>query len=106
MFYCTCMRCLGHFQSEGKLNKHLEYCEFKEPIATFPAKESHLEFKNYSRKIEHPIGFHADFESFTQPISTCQPSNEKSFTQPYQKHTPSGFYIPFVQKELIFIMIQ
>ena len=35
----------------------------------------------------------ADFECFTQPIDSCQPSNEKSFTEKYQKHTPSGFCI-------------
>ena len=91
MFYC--MRCLSHFQSQDKLNKHLEYCIRKEPIATLPPKETHLEFKNYSRKIKHPIIIYADFECFTQPIDSCQPSTQKSFTEKYQKHTPSGFCI-------------
>ena len=34
---------------------------------------------------------YADFESFTPQLSTCQPNPEKSYTNQYQKHIPSGF---------------
>ena len=34
---------------------------------------------------------YADFESFTQQLSTCQPNPEKSYANQYQKHIPSGF---------------
>ena len=38
-----------------------------------------------------PFILYADFESFTPQLSTCQPYPEKSYTNQYQKHIPSGF---------------
>ena len=38
-----------------------------------------------------PFIVYADFESFTTQLSTCQPNPEKSYTNQYQKHIPSGF---------------
>ena len=38
-----------------------------------------------------PFVIYADFECFTIPVNTCQPNPDKSFTQTYQKHEPSGF---------------
>ena len=38
-----------------------------------------------------PFIVYADFESFTPQLSTCQPNPEKSYTNQYQKHIPSGF---------------
>ena len=34
---------------------------------------------------------YADFESVTPQLSTCQPNREKSYSNQYQKHIPSGF---------------
>ena len=34
---------------------------------------------------------YADFEAITEPIHGCQPSNQKSFTEAYQKHTDCGY---------------
>jgi len=38
-----------------------------------------------------PVVVCADFESFTNPIDSCQPDPDRSFTKAYQKHEPSGF---------------
>ena len=38
-----------------------------------------------------PFIVYADFESFTPQLSTYQPNPEKSYTEQYQKHIPSGF---------------
>ena len=38
-----------------------------------------------------PFIVYADFESFTQQLSTCQLNPEKSYTNQYQKHIPRGF---------------
>ena len=38
-----------------------------------------------------PFIVYADFESFIPQLSTCQPNPEKSYTNQYQKHIPSGF---------------
>ena len=39
-----------------------------------------------------PFVVFADFESFIKPIDTCQPNPKGSYTNKYQKHTPSSFY--------------
>ena len=38
-----------------------------------------------------PFIVYVDFESFTPQLSTCQPNPDKSYTNQYQKHIPSGF---------------
>ena len=50
-----------------------------------------LKFKNYNYSMAVPFIIYADFESFTENISSCQPNEVKSFTQQYQKHKPSGY---------------
>ena len=34
---------------------------------------------------------YADFEAITEKISSCQPNNDKSYTEEYQKHTDCGY---------------
>ena len=34
---------------------------------------------------------YADFESITEKISICQPSDQKSYTEKYQRHTACSF---------------
>ena len=50
-----------------------------------------LKFKNYNRSLRVPFIVYADFESFIEPIHTCQPDPSTSYTNQYQKHTPSSF---------------
>ena len=38
-----------------------------------------------------PFVIYADFEAVTEKIDSVSPNPEKSFTEKYQKHTPSGF---------------
>ena len=38
-----------------------------------------------------PFVIYADFEAITEEIDSCTPNPEKSYTEKYQKHTPSGF---------------
>ena len=38
-----------------------------------------------------PFVVYADFETFTEEISTREPNQDKSFTHQYQRHRPSGF---------------
>ena len=38
-----------------------------------------------------PFVIYADFEAVTEKIDSATPNPEKSFTEKYQKHTPSGF---------------
>ena len=90
-----CKKCLTHYTKEELLEKHITYCGNNETVSVkMPTKEnSILKFKNHFKKFPLPFVIYADFECFTTPISSCQPNPDKSFTQTYQKHEPSGFCI-------------
>ena len=86
-----CYRCLNSFPSEKSLNKHTEYCQNNEAVKIEMPFLEHIKFKNHFKKQRVPFVVYADFECFTEKIDTCQPRDNKSFTNQYQKHSPSGF---------------
>ena len=93
---CFCYRCLNSFQSKETLNKHLEYCSKNEEVKIeMPVDKDgnpqHISFKNSSRKMRVPFVVYANFESYTDKITTCSPDERKSYTKQYQKHKPPGF---------------
>ena len=98
-----CKYCDNSFQSEESLQKHEEYCSSHEAVGVrMPKKGTMLVFKDYYKKTRVPFVVYADFESLTVPILTCSPSDDKSYTQQYQKHTPCGYcyYIKCFDDEL------
>ncbi len=89
-FYCE--RCLLSFWNQKALDDHSEYCKDYDAVKiTLPEKGTKLTFKNWNHSMRVPFVIYADFECFTEKINTCQPKDDKSFTQQYQKHKPSGF---------------
>ena len=87
-----CLNCLNHFPNEEKLKIHEEYCLKNQAIRIeMPEKGSFISFIHHNRSIKVPFVVYADFEAFTEEISTCEPNQRSSFTQKYQKHRPSGF---------------
>ena len=87
-----CKKCLTHFTKEGLLEKHISSCSKNETVAgKMPSKNSILKFQNHFKKLPIPFAIYADFECFTIPVNSCQPNSNKSFTQGYQKHEPSGY---------------
>ena len=48
-------------------------------------------FHNYHKQLPLPFVIYADFESITEKIIGCQPSDRKSYTEKYQKHTACSF---------------
>ena len=54
-------------------------------------KRLKLKFNNFHKQQPVPFVIYADFEAITEKISGCQPNNNKSFTDAYQKHTDCGF---------------
>ena len=56
-----------------------------------PTKNTILNFQNHFKKVPIPFVIYADFECFTIPMNSCQPDPNKSFTEGYQKHEPSGY---------------
>ena len=89
-----CMHCLQCFSSEEVLNNHKNNCiqVNGEQAIKMPDKNNNtLKFNNFHKQQPVPFVIYADFEAITEKISGCQPNNNKSFTEAYQKHTDCGF---------------
>ena len=87
-----CKKCLTHFTKKYLFKKHSRYCRQNETAAVImPTKNTILNFQNHFKKLPIPFAIYADFERFTMPVSSCQPNPNKSYTQGYQKHEPSGY---------------
>ena len=89
-----CMNCLQCFSSERVLNNHKDNCIQVNgtQVVKMPDKYNNiLKFNNFHK--QQPVSFviYADFETITEKISDCQPNNNKSYTEAYQKHTDCGF---------------
>ena len=56
-----------------------------------PKKGSFVKFENYHKQLPIPFVIYADFEAITEKIQGCQPNDNKSFTEAYQKHTDCGY---------------
>ena len=88
----VCKYCCNSFPKEESLQKHIEYCSKQKAVkVVMPKKGTMLCFKNYYKKMQVPFAVYADFEAFTEGISTCSPDNDKSYTKQYQKHKPCSF---------------
>ena len=87
-----CKKCLTHFTKKYLFKKHSKYCSKNETVAVkMPTRNTILNFQNYFKKLPIPFVVYADFECFTIPMNSCQPNPNKSFTEGYQKHEPSGY---------------
>ena len=87
-----CKKCLTHYTKQDLLEKHSLNCSKNETVAVkMPTKNTILKFQNHFKKLPIPFTIYADFECFTLPMNSCQPNPNKSYTQGYQKHEPSGY---------------
>ena len=110
MFYYTkhkgkkhfCMHCLQCFYSDISLAKHKENCIVINGVQAIELPEKYIDkngvertpsvyFNNYHKGLPVPFCIYADFESIVEKISSCQPSDGKSYTEKYQKHTACSF---------------
>ena len=88
-----CMYCLQCFSREDVLTEHKNNCisiNGKQAI-NMPEKGDKVYFKNHLKQLPVPFVIYADFEALTEKIQGCQPNNEKSYTEAYQKHTDCGY---------------
>ena len=88
-----CMYCLQCFSSEEVLTSHKNICLLingKQSIQ-MPKAGSKITFQNYHKQLPVPFVIYADFEAITEQIQGCQQSNDKSYTQEYQRHTDCGY---------------
>ena len=89
-----CMHCLQCFSSERVLNNHKDnYIQVNGTQAVkMPDKDNNtVKFNNFHKQQPVPFVIYADFEAITEKISGCQPNNDKSYTEAYQKHTDCGY---------------
>ena len=89
-----CKRCLQGFSSERVLNDHKDICIILNgtQAVKMPDKNNNtLKYNNFHKQQPIPFVIYADFEAITEKISGCQPNNNKSYTEAYQKHTDCGF---------------
>ncbi|MCG8571960.1 MAG: hypothetical protein MJB14_17635 [Spirochaetes bacterium] len=93
-----CMYCLQCFYSVTDLESHKENCIVINGVQSIELPKIYIDkkgekripsvyFKNYHKQLPVPFVIYADFESITEKISTCLPSNQKSYTEKYQRHT-------------------
>ena len=89
-----CMHSLQCFSSEKVLNNHKDNCiQINGTQAVkMPDKDNNiLKFNNFHKQQPIPLVIYADFEAIIEKISGCQPNNDKSYTEAYQKHTDCGY---------------
>ena len=90
MHYCK--RCLTGYRELEGLNRHNEYCSLHGvQRVEVPKAGTRRFFKHHFKSMRVPFVVYADFESFIKPIGTCQPNSAESYTNKYQKHSPSSF---------------
>ena len=97
-----CRNCLQCFYSNESLAKHGVYCIAINGGQAIDMPEKYQDkngiwrspcvyFKNHHKSLPVPFCIVADFECTTEKISGCQPSDSRSYTQQYQKHTACSF---------------
>ena len=88
-----CMHCLQCFSREDVLTEHKNNCISinGEQAIKMPEKGDKVYFKNHHKQLSVPFVIYADFEAITEKVDSCQPNNEKSYTEAYQKHTDCGY---------------
>ena len=89
-----CMYCLQCFSSERVLNDHRDNCiqvNGAQAVKMLSKDNNILKFNNFHKQQPVPFVIYADFKAITEKISRCQPNNNKSFTEAYQKHTDCGY---------------
>ena len=88
-----CLHCLQPFTSEDHLEAHKRDCLIINGTQRIemPKEGSQVYFWNHKKRLPVPFVIYADFEALTRKIDSCSPEGNKSYTQAYQKHEPSGF---------------
>lgn len=89
-----CMHCLQCFSSESVFNNHKDNCiqvNGTQAVKMLDKDKNILKFNNFHKQQPVPFVIYADFEAITEKISGCQPNDDKSYTNAYQKHTDCGF---------------
>ena len=92
-----CRACLGCYYSPESLQEHMTDCivingmqATRMPKLLDNGRPPCIYFKNHQFGLQVAFYIVADIEANTEKISSCTPTDEKSYTLKYQKHTASG----------------
>ena len=88
-----CRYCLQCFSKEEILQNHITNCIIingKQAI-NMPKKGSSVKFTNFHKQLPVPFVIYADFEALTKKIDSCQPNDNKSYSEKYQKHIDCSY---------------
>ena len=58
-----------------------------------PKADDMVYFKNYHKELGTRFVIYADFEAINEKVHGCQPNNDKSYTESYQKHKDCGYKV-------------
>ena len=89
-FFC----CQGFdIRYSQKLLDHMPLCQkYDGQKVILPSKGKNIiQFTDLHKCLEHPVVIYADFETFNQSISGCNPNPSSSFTNKKTKHKCSGY---------------
>ena len=88
-----CMHCLQCFSREDVLTEHIPNCIAINGVqgVKMPEEGDEVHFRNHHKQLPVPFVIYADFEAITEKVDSCQPSDKKSYTEAYQKHTDCGY---------------
>lgn len=92
--YTYCRYCLQGFTSEHVLNNHLQFCSKKDAqYVTYPRKgeDDELKFTEVAKQVRVPFVIYADFETFCQPLDTCRPDPNVSYSENCLKYEACGY---------------
>lgn len=98
-FYC--IFCLHRFSNKSLLDKHEPICApYGVQKTRLPYGNEKWEyFKNYTLSNKVPFTIYADFESFLEPIHTCDFNPSTSHSNNVAKHVPSGFCYVIINRK-------
>ena len=72
------------------MSEHIEICKENSACKIeVPKPGETITFQIYKKSMRVPFVIYADFEAVTEKIDSATPNPEKSYTEKYQKHTPS-----------------
>ena len=99
-----CMNCLQCLYSKEALAKHRTNCIAINGVRAVEMPKPYIDrngveripsvyFRNHHKQLPVPFVIYADFECVTEKVSGCQPSDNKSYTEKYQRHTACGYKV-------------
>ena len=88
-----CLNCFHSYRTESTLKKHEEICiNNKFTLIKMPTEDKKYIYSTPGKNtLKSPFIIYADFECLLYPLSTCDNTEENSFTIKKNVHKPSGY---------------